>query len=728
MTSTLQFKASLHNKRKKPLLHVECGGVVNVNKKLAHSFGKVVCSNNNNTGSASGLLVTHGQNAVYLISPDARVDGIELVRFDANVRDVCLVADGQSRLHHLFVLAGSEIFRIAFTFHSTASRNKDLTPLSAHKEPLHPEEDIVVPLLDTTIGEVVRLSETASLPTRTYSSMSIRGNFIVRPPPFKIPESNNSTPETVFELSDLAKLSDLTVATNFITEKLATKTRDIIAKTGDRLKQYQQLQTSISTPNMIFTQLTEDDNDVCDGEEVVEAKYRLISVCEYLLSFERLDKGERSHNVERDLKEFCDRLHDLEKLADVNKYSNIARVMHYEEMTVLNELLGLVFRSNVMHLLKVKLTPPGKLNQDEEFAPAVKMARKFFPDTSHTDAQVISILRRFQAVTMPRILLDELPDGCFSSWLHLVRGDEHRIRERLSRISVSNRHAEMWQEAQTLLTRNTGNDGDSSGKVTLLGLAIFLAARLGAGAVGQLILFYGHSILKSLNFNDIFYLYLFLESLEEDSHVDVSPDLTGDAARDADGRNSYVSNASQMICAVLSEASLDAAKRNEMCKWLRTHSEILRLLKGFLSRRKENDLEDETIPSSLQHLNFVLVEVLPDDEGLSFCKECRFWPGYFKLLLRMKNSENLWDELPLLLRVGEAKLLTLLGFLGSDQDCASVLGVKAKIWQGDKTVDEVQVTWDDLGLEIIENLGVECGKQVFFDNGHLLPRGSFSPR
>ncbi len=76
MTSTLRSKASLQNKRKKPLLHMECRGVVNVSKKLTHSFGKVVCSSsNNNTSNAPGFLVTHGQNKVYLISPDAQVDG-----------------------------------------------------------------------------------------------------------------------------------------------------------------------------------------------------------------------------------------------------------------------------------------------------------------------------------------------------------------------------------------------------------------------------------------------------------------------------------------------------------------------------------------------------------------------------------------------------------------------------------------------------------------------------
>ncbi len=68
-------------------------------------------------------------------------------------------------------------------------------------------------------------------------------------------------------------------------------------------------------------------------------------------------------------------------------------------------------------------------------------------------------------------------------------------------------------------------------------------------------------------------------------------------------------------------------------------------------------------------------------ERLAYCKEWNFfWPGYVRTLKRASDKDGeeeiLWDELPTLIVRGDAKLLSLLGMLRTEEECATVLAVK----------------------------------------------------
>ncbi len=149
-----------------------------------------------------------------------------------------------------------------------------------------------------------------------------------------------------------------------------------------------------------------------------------------------------------------------------------------------------------------------------------------------------------------------------------------------------------------------------------------------------------------------------------------------------------------------------------------------------------------------------MVDCLPGpEERLSLSKEWNFWPGYVRTLKSLawqsgrgdeREADLLWDEMPTLLRKGDAKLLSALGMMSTEEDCAAVLAVKVrsalhfsphtyysyliclfvKAKLG-RTSDGV--VWDSLGLEVVKNLGADLGRAALIRHAYLLPKGCFSP-
>ncbi len=76
-------------------------------------------------------------------------------------------------------------------------------------------------------------------------------------------------------------------------------------------------------------------------------------------------------------------------------------------------------------------------------------------------------------------------------------------------------------------------------------------------------------------------------------------------------------------------------------------------------------------------LGFILSELVPaGPERTLFCKECEFWPGYVKSLRLLEDRELLWEEIETIMDLGDAKLISFLGLLGSFEDCRRVLFIR----------------------------------------------------
>jgi hypothetical protein len=426
--------------------------------------------------------------------------------------------------------------------------------------------------------------------------------------------------------------------------------------------------------------------DSRQDEELRVLRDLLLDVSEFFLSFDHVD-SESNEGLVKAAMRFMEAYKALKSVVatlDDKEQSTFTLMASSREKSVIEDVLQMIVQKKFFKLLPAQPVEP------ENIKTVVKDPDVSTADLSG-DLSTLSLMCGYRDMFNAGKMLDAIHDAHWHSWQFILESEQPAIREIFSKVNLVNRQ----EEIEGSLYRNV-ND-----RLSALCYAFYFV-RSSPWIAMKIV---GTNI-RCLRFADVFGIYTMLLKVdEEDESTSVNDNFL----------------LSSFSC-ILSESV--EPRENQLETWLSNRPNTLAYLIDLFRDQCNRDSQMNII--EIAPLGFLLTELIPAGPArMEFCKQCQFWPGYVKSLRVLEDKDLLWREIHTIMKLGDVKLVSFLGLMSSFEDCCKMLEIRSG-WQD--RGNECIIEWDDLGLEILKNLGVEDGKRALMERSRMLPKGSFSAR